>query len=329
MSWVQKLRGYVIPVLCILLGIVIGLTVTSAWPQTYDAGEWRLGNLNGYTNPLLECDLGADTIASRKVDFTSELQSFTDALERAGGVEAVTVYFRDLNNGPTTYVAPEDRFAPASLLKVPVLIAYLKWSEENLGVLEEQIPYSVPFDFGYTQQFVPTEPLILGETYTARALLERMIIYSDNQALGLLYKRIPPQYQEELYQLLGVDPALIVSPEARITVRQYSIFFRVLFNASYLSRANSEYALSLLARSSFRDGLAAGVPKTVETAHKFGERKTTEGLQQFHDCGIVYYPQHPYLLCVMTRGEDVQALIGAIAKTSEYVYQKIDAQYGR
>ena len=292
--------------------------------------EIRLGTSgNNLTNPLLECEIGGNTIGSQKIDFTSDLENFTNQLKPKLGVSSLSVYFRDLNNGPISNINGTDHFAPASLLKVPVLIAYLKWSEEQAGVLDEKIYYEKSVNVGYQQQFAPAVPLELGKEYTARELLEYMTKYSDNQALILLFKRLPFHYQEELYMLLGVDPKLITDPTAELTIRQYSIFFRVLFNASFLSRTNSEYALHLLTQTTFEEGVRAGVPVQYQVAHKFGERKTSGGLQQFHDCGIVYYPNHPYLLCVMTRGTDVKSLISSIAQTSQYVYQKIDEQYGK
>jgi beta-lactamase class A len=310
-----------------------GFFVGSYTPQSLSIGglngeafEVRLGG-KGLTNPLLECELGKDTIASRKQDFTPELSVFVDSLKKSQGVNDVSVYFRDLNNGPIVGINQNENFAPASLLKVPVLIAYLRWAEDKPEVLTEEIIYQAPVDVGYSQQFAPIAPLEVGRAYTAKELLEIMIKYSDNQALVLLFKRLPASYQGELYTLLGVDPKLITDPTARLTIRQYSIFLRVLFNASFLSRVHSEYALDLLTQTTFEDGVRAGVPLTIPVAHKFGERKTKDGLQQFHDCGVIYYPNHPYLLCVMTRGSDVQSLIESIANISEFVYKKIDTQY--
>jgi beta-lactamase class A len=132
-----------------------------------------------------------------------------------------------------------------------------------------------------------------------------------------------------LYKLLGVDPAVISDPTAALSARKYSVFFRILFNSSFLSRANSEYALSLLTESTFREGLRAGVPSEIPLAHKFGERKIGNDLQQFHDCGVVYYPRHPYLLCIMTRGNNIPNLKKAIADTSRFVYEEIDKQYSK
>lgn len=324
---VTKVQALLVIGVALLIGGILGSVVFKDSSGVAGETELRLGALNGeLTNPLLECELSESTIASRKEDFTPELTAFAGQLKQRLNLTDLSVYYRDLNNGPISGVDQGEQFAPASLLKVPVLIAYLKWAEEKPGVLDEKIFYESPVNVGYQQQFAPSVPLEVGREYTARELLEIMTKYSDNQALVLLFKRLPFHYQEDLYALLGVDTQLITDPTAQLTIRQYSIFFRVLFNASFLSRSNSEYALNLLTQTTFEDGVRAGVPMKVEVAHKFGERKTADGLQQFHDCGIVYYPKHPYLLCVMTRGEDVQALISAIAETSEYVYGKVAEQ---
>ncbi len=310
----------------LVLGFLFGFFFPRSNEVNEATGEWRLGS-SSLTNPLLECDLGEEALSSTKIDFTSDLRHFVDDLKEEMDIEDISVYYRDLNNGPVFGINQEESFAPASLLKIPLLIAYLRWAEDDPSVLEERIFFESPVDVGYQQEFAPSLPLVPGTTYTARELLEQMIKYSDNQALMLLFNKIPQQYQEELYTLLGVDVSLITDPTARLTVKQYSIFFRILFNASFLSRKNSEYALQLLSDTSFVDGLRASVPESITIAHKFGERKTRMDLQQFHDCGIVYYPGHPYLLCVMTRGKDVTKLIDAIRETSGFVYKEIDAQY--
>ena len=327
-----KLIAGIVLIITLGVGIWIGCVFMDSRtsPLALEKGEWRLGAQKGeLTNPLLECDLAEETIASKKVDFSPELESFVNEIKKEPSITDISVYFRDLNNGPSFGIGQSETYSPASLLKVPILIAYLKWVEDVPGVLEEEILYEKPINVRYEQKFTPITPLIPGTSYTTKALLEQMVTYSDNQALVLLHMKLPPQYQNELYTLLGVDPALITSTSKELTMRQYSIFFRILFNASFLTRAHSEYALNLLTKTTFVRGVRAGVPEGIEVAHKFGERKTQGGQQQFHDCGIVYYPDHPYLICVMTRGTDATALIESIQKTSAFVYQQIDSQYGK
>ena len=67
--------------------------------------------------------------------------------------------------------------------------------------------------------------------------------------------------------------------------------------------------LDLLSQSTFIQGIVAGVPEGVKVAHKFGEAEGVdkEGKVVTHilnDCGIVYKPESPYILCIMIEGED-------------------------
>lgn len=43
--------------------------------------------------------------------------------------------------------------------------------------------------------------------------------------------------------------------------------------------------------------------------------------KELHDCGIIYYPERPYLLCVMTEGNDLNELAGVIQNISKTVYE--------
>ena len=310
-----------------LIGGVVGYYV-SAGSDTDGGFVMRSGSGTGLTNPLLECDVGADSISSRKEDFSPELESFVDTLKTSTEVSDVAVYYRDLNNGPITSVNAGTFFAPASLLKIPIMMSYLSAAEDDPTILSREITFDTPSNLLPDKQNMPPEQqIVLGTTYTAMDLIGFMIKYSDNQAMALLYQNLPIEKQKDLYTLVGVNPSVLTDPSQQLTVRQYSIFFRILFNASFLSRRHSEDALKLLTQTTFNDGLVAGVPHGVAVAHKFGERKFNDSLQQVHDCGIVYYPKHPYLLCVMTRGEDSKVLSSAIAQVSRFVYNRIDAEY--
>ena len=125
------------------------------------------------------------------------------------------------------------------------------------------------------------------------------------------------------------DLRLNTETDDAMSPKTMSSFFRILYNASYLNSVFSDMALKLLAKTSFVDGLVAGVPSDVFVAHKFGERtihinETGEVvLRELHDCGIVYYPQKPYILCVMTQGMDFAKLKSAISQISSLTYQSV------
>ncbi len=296
-----------------------------------DRGLIRVGQVREghgtYTNPLLECDIASDTISAPKVRFEHDFRANVEQVRKQYGVTEVAAYYRDLNNGPAFGVNQTKQFFPASLLKVPLMMAFYKALEQNPTLLDKKIVYHASATPELANQIIkPAETLEEGKEYTVRDLIERMIIYSDNEAMELLYPLLPEEEYQTLYHNLGIDDIDTNNPLTDISVVEYSTFFRVLFNASYLTQKSSEEALSILARSTFTQGIRAGVPDAVAVAHKFGERDLGDGYYQLHDCGIIYAPKSPYLLCVMTRGTSQEALEKAVKDISAYTYERVIQQ---
>jgi beta-lactamase class A len=116
-----------------------------------------------------------------------------------------------------------------------------------------------------------------------------------------------------------------------MSVKSYAYFFRVLYNASYLDREYSKKALELLGHTNFNHGLTAPLPNDLTVAHKFGERTITASTgsmtQELHDCGIIYFPRRPYLLCIMTKGTNPDVLANQIEKISKTVYDFMNTEW--
>ena len=168
-----------------------------------------------------------------------------------------------------------------------------------------------------------------------------MIKDSDNNALSILSSNllIDVDALKAVYQDLEVpflaDPANQQNPEKFdfMTTNNFSYFFRALYNGTYLDREYSEKALQILSDVDFKDGLVAGIPNGISISHKFGlESVAPNGFvitsRELHDCGIIYYPQTPYLLCVMTKSDSsIPSMETAIKNISSFVYKKVDNQY--
>src|SRR5207253_2260870 len=105
-----------------------------------------------------------------------------------------------------------------------------------------------------------------------------------------------------------------------INVIDYCKFFRVLFNASYLKGDDCEYALDLLSKSTYKEGLLGDIKVNFPVAHKFGERITNSS-EQLHEVGI-FYDEKPYLLGVMSSGHDLKDLSLILSQVSQIVYQE-------
>lgn len=271
---------------------------------------------SGYTfiNPLLECEYLDNQGNSNLKDLKAGVEEIIKQQQN----QEISVYYRDLLNGPWYGYGETDAFAPQSLLKLPVIFAYLKIADEDPTYLSKKIVYNKENDSN-----LPSENnLKLGETYSIEFLIERTLKLSDNQAFDLLVANIPSKYLIKVHEDLGITYPSQSTPTDFMTVKSYSSIFRVLYNSSYLSRKNSEKVLSLLSGSEFKDGLVAGVPKGVLVAHKYGlkNQSSDQSTSQLHDCGIIYHPQRPYLLCVMTKGSDQIEQTKTIRLVSEAVY---------
>ncbi|HYA85583.1 MAG TPA: serine hydrolase [Nitrospirota bacterium] len=255
-----------------------------------------------------------------------------DTLKRGDAV-AVSVYFRDLNNGNRFAIKGRDKFSPKSLLKVPLMIAYFKWAESNPLVLRKTLTMTGTGQEPVQRQSDHEEKLEPGKAYTVNDLIFRMIAHDDTDAYALLYANLPASRLEKIFSDLYVeyDPN---KQEDSISLNAFSGFFRVLYNASYLTEDMSEKALRYLSKSSFRSGMVAGIPPNVDISSKHGERRvsavTTEGdgkeLSQLHEFGIIYHPNRPFILGVMVRGEDFDRLTKTVRDITRLVYEEVDKQ---
>ena len=284
--------------------------------------EFHLRSSYRYINPLLECNQEQENGLLEFGPSERAVRSLIEQLKKGGDIQTAAVYFRDLNNGPWFGIKEDMPFGPASLLKLAHAIAAYKQEEERPGTLQRRIRYDRVL--GPDVQFVkPAETLAVGATYTVEELVRRMVVHSDNASLLLLQRELTGEAVKNVYVDLGIE----FDERKELSARSYATLLRVLFNASYLTKNDSERLLGLLSESDYKDGLRAGVPADVPIAHKFGERALRDPYNQLHDCGIVYYPRHPYLLCVMTRGMSYEKLSHAIAAVSETVYREIRLHY--
>jgi len=211
------------------------------------------------------------------------------------------------------------------------MMAYFKAAENEAGLLERKLFFEKLFidPQNRIQAISAEEEIQVGKSYSVLELIERSIIYSDNQATQLLLSHLDLDYMKQVFARLDIESDIFsvsYSAADTISIKEYTSFFRILYNASFLTYDYSELALSILSRTNFPDGLRAGTPSEVKVAHKFGEAGKAGEFRQLHDCGIIYYPERPYLLCVMTRGENIGDMASAIKDIANFVYTKVDAQ---
>lgn len=273
-------------------------------------------------SPLLFCGASESMENSIYSPSRFKVEHYVNNIMSNKKVNHVSVYYRDLNNGPWFGINENEGFAPSSLLKLPLLISALKENEEVDNIFINKTIKFEKKEFTGNQYFKPENELEIGKTYTVADLLKSSIVYSDNESAILLYKVLGDTKLIETYVNLG-----LISPQNgsdfNMNVKEYSSFFRVLYNSSYINKESSEFALELLAESKFINGIKSGTPKDIIVSHKFGEQINKDGVLQLHDCGIVYAPKKPYILCVMTRGDNFNELADIIKNISKITYDSV------
>ena len=286
--------------------------------------KYSVKRLDGYSyiKPIMfvddECE--GDNLATSKQEVNEIIQNY----KTLQGVISASVYVRDYKDGTWTSINDEEQFEPGSLFKVPILIAYLKTEELKPGTLEKELYFDRPFAMDKNVAF-KSKSIQLGQKYKVRELLKYMITYSDNNATALLNNNLKPEVLTKLFADLGLQVPDIKAQHYYFTSRQYSLFMRSLYNASYLSIDNSEFAAKLLSTCDFKDGIVNGLPKGIKIAHKFGESGTPQEMQ-LHESAIVYLKNNPYLITVMTKGKDNKTLSKLISEISAKVYNNLAAQ---
>lgn len=284
--------------------------------------SYNIVRLDGYkrVRPLVSSEPMCES--PRFDALRNSIGTLVDGMKAAGQVSSASVYLRDFRKAEWTWYNGDEQYDPGSMLKVPLLLAWLAMYEQDPTALDKTFRCEQKdCDVLNTTAF-PSEQAQLNLSYTVRQLLELSIVHSDNRATMMLLRHMPPEQYLNTFTELGLPKPAMQAKAYRMTVRDYSVFMKALYNSSVLSPIDSEYALDLMTRAEFNKGLVAGLPAGVDIAHKFGEAGTPQE-KQLHETGLVYAAGNPYLITVMTRGSDVDSLASAIASVSRLVYERM------
>lgn len=222
-------------------------------------------------------------------------------------------YIEDLESGQWLGFGDEELFEGWSLLKVSVMATILKKAARHEISIEDSTALSGP---GYGR----------GAEVAIRELLERMIKLSDNGASLALSKYFTAA---EFYRDLRAmaDENIAAPMEAQrppaISPRQFGNLLNSLYRGDYLGSEMSTYALELLSGTVYDSQLRRGVPSGTRVAHKVGFNADAG---DFHDCGIVFLPHRPYILCVMSSNNTRAEADAVIGRISRIVYDNFAKQ---
>lgn len=218
-------------------------------------------------------------------------------------------YFEYLPTGVSIGVNGSTAFSPQSLIKVPIVMAYYHF-QERTGLTDDSVvtlkASQIDSRFGHLWEKG------VGYQIKMSDVVNLALTQSDNTAANVLADYVPLEDYKTIYEGLDIDfPDK--NPDLKLSAKQYSSILKSLYFSSLLTKDDSEEILNLLTQSAFNDKLGAGVPTNIPVAHKIGSLDNS----LFQDCGIVYVPRRPYILCMISVStEDVARIrMSLVSKT--------------
>jgi len=284
--------------------------------------DYKIRRLEGYNyiKPLLYVDKNCETGIFKPMK--QRIIEIIDKNKKQGRVYSASVYVRDFNEGDFMVINEEEKYKSASLMNVPLLMTYLHLDEDKAGYLDKEIVLEHDYP-NKNNRAKKEEKTVVGKKYSLRNLLEYMIVNGDDNATGLLYENVDKKAFYKTFSDVGLAAPKEIGQECTLSAADISLFMRTLYNATYLTIKNSEYATKLLGKNETqRKDALLGLPTSVKLASEQGAIIKKDDFEQ-HESAIIYLDKCPYIITIMTKGNNPKQLTEVINQISAAVYTKI------
>ncbi|OGL29846.1 hypothetical protein A3D14_02595 [Candidatus Saccharibacteria bacterium RIFCSPHIGHO2_02_FULL_47_12] len=248
--------------------------------------------------PLLAKRIFMDDPNDTIVNFVPLRQAVKIYLSKAN-VEH-SFFFEYLPTGTAIRSNENSQLAGASLLKLPTIISLYKAAEEGRINLGQVVSIKKEWlDDRFGDLWKRGE----GAKITLAKAVRYALVDSDDTAIktirGVLGSMIPDN--QTVLSQLDVDFPYTIDGQSKVSSRDYAAVMKCLYLSCYLNRENSQEILSQLADAPDFNRIAKPIPDNLKVAHKIG----VFGSEVQSDCGIIYIPNRPYLVCILIKGPSV------------------------
>ena len=294
----------------------------SAKPLHVPSCDYSIKRLDGYSfvKPLLYVDKSCEN--GIFIPVKQKILDIIDKEQEKGTISSASVYVRDFNEGDFMAIGETENYKSCSLMNVPLLITYLHLDEDNPGYLDKEIV--LEHNYNMSKNKVRNDNLaIVGKKYNLRKLLEYMVLNGDENATGVLYENVDKKAFCKSFTNIGLSAPKEISQDCPLSAADISLFMRSLYNATYLTINNSEYATKLLSNAQYKnEGKVMGLPSSVRMAREYGVSNELKD-KELHESAIIYVNNCPYIITIMTKGNELRQLSQVINQISVAVYRQI------
>ncbi len=221
-------------------------------------------------------------------------------------ISKVGIAYYDINSGRNFSINGDKVFKAASTMKVPLNIIYYDLVSKGEIDLNEKLTYTSDCYEGGTG-------IIQGQasrvSYKIKTLLDYTILYSDNIAANMLYKRIGMKNAREAYnKLAGMD----MDTSGNYTSANFQMQF---FKKLVKNPDNNPYYKDIIANMKkvpSHNRISRYIPREI-VAHKVGDYDIYA-----NDTAIIY-TENPYMLMFYT--ENLDNAYEKIGQVSKIIYE--------
>ncbi len=231
---------------------------------------------------------------------------------------SVGIAARLLSGSEELLIQADEPFHPASTVKVCIMMEAYRQARAGEMSLDDQVvirnefrsladgsPYALQMEDDSEKELYNC----IGQRFTKRELIRRMITVSSNLASNLLLEELQPERVTAFMQALGTqDLQVLRGFEDKLAYRRgmnnsatASGFLHVLTRLARREVVSPEYSdemIEILSQQQFNEMIPAGLPDGLRVAHKTGW-----AADYYHDVGVVYPAgQEPLVLCILTKG---------------------------
>jgi beta-lactamase class A len=211
------------------------------------------------------------------------------------------LFILDLSTGDYADLSGGKTFPAASVIKLPILIAFFQDLDAGKVSLTEKLvmsPNLIASGSGYMQDLAPWS------SYSAQYTIGKMIETSDNTATNMIIKRLGgARVLNQRFRSWGLRDTTIRNwlPDLRgtntVSAQDLALILAKLAKGNLLSDSSQARAVAILKTCSTRSLLVPGIGSGAQIAHKTGDIGFAIG-----DAGIIFMPNgRQYIAAVMLR----------------------------
>ncbi len=257
----------------------------------------------------------------------TELTALTpkiNALTKTEPNISMQVFLTDVDSGGYVSIKGSNEIAAASMIKIPVLVAFLQDVDAGKARLDEQLVISKDVIVGHAGglQYEP-----VGTKISALETLTLMIIISDNTATNMIIKRIGGiEVANQRFKSWELVSTVIRNPLPDLTGTNTTSpedlvnLLSMVEQGKLLSPRSRDRLMDIMRQTKTNTLLPQGIPPEAKIAHKTGDIQSVVG-----DAGIIDMPNGKrYLIsAIAKRPSNDQRANELIRKISRTVYNHL------